>query len=125
MSGGGKPSRLGDELRTYLRESGLDEQVEQAAVLPDWEERVGDGIAAVTTPLRVSRGTLLVAVRTSGWLMELRLMEREILRRLNEGRTRGRIERVRFVMEGAEDRDEPEPKPRRGRRGRRGPGKPG
>jgi hypothetical protein len=30
--------------------------------------------------------------------MELRLMEREILRRLNEGRERGRIERIRFVM---------------------------
>jgi hypothetical protein len=30
--------------------------------------------------------------------MELRMMEREILRALNEGRTRGRIERIRFVM---------------------------
>jgi predicted nucleic acid-binding Zn ribbon protein len=95
-----KPTKLGDALQSFLRDSGLDERVEEANVLPEWSERVGPAIAAVTTPLRVSRGTLLVAVRTSGWLMELRFMEREILGRLNEGRARGRIERVRFVMEG-------------------------
>jgi predicted nucleic acid-binding Zn ribbon protein len=92
------PSRLGDELQKYMRESGLEERVEQAAIVPEWNERVGTAIAAVTAPLRVSQGTLLVAVRTSAWLMELRLMEREILRRINEGRGRGRIQRIRFVM---------------------------
>jgi predicted nucleic acid-binding Zn ribbon protein len=112
-----KPSRLGDALETYLRESGLQERIEEAAVLPDWDERVGGAIAAVTVPVRVSRGTMIVAVRTSSWLMELRLMEREILRRLNEGRARGRIERIRFVMSG--DEDAPEEPERRSRRGRR------
>lgn len=93
-----KLSRLGEELQKYMRESGLEERVEQAAIVPEWNDRVGTAIAAVTTPLRVSHGTLLVAVRTSAWLMELRLMEREILRRLNEGRDRGQLRRVRFVM---------------------------
>jgi predicted nucleic acid-binding Zn ribbon protein len=117
-----KPVRLGDALQSYLRESGLDERVEEAAVLPEWDERVGAAIAAVTVPVRVSRGTMLVAVRSSGWLMELKLMEREILRRINEGRSRGRIERIRFVMTGDEESpEEPEPGPRgqRGSRGRR------
>lgn len=115
-----KPARLGDALQSYLRESGLDERIEEAAALPEWEERVGPAIAAVTMPVRVSHGTMLVAVRTSSWLMELRLMEREILRRINEGRQRGRIERIRFVMSGDEDTpDEPDPRPRTGRRKRR------
>ncbi|HEX6309119.1 MAG TPA: DUF721 domain-containing protein [Longimicrobiales bacterium] len=103
MSGPRKPTRLGDALQSYLRESGLDERVEEATILPEWSARVGTAIAAVTVPLRVSRGTLLVAVRTSAWLMELRLMEREILRRLNEGRDRGRIERIRFLMAGSDE----------------------
>jgi predicted nucleic acid-binding Zn ribbon protein len=103
MSGPKKPVKLADALDSYLRESGLDERVEEATVVPEWAARVGDAIAAVTTPLRTSRGTLLVAVRTSAWLMELRLMEREILRRLNEGRERGRIERIRFLMAGEDD----------------------
>ena len=119
MSGREKPMKLGDALQSYLRDSGLDERVEEASVLPEWEARVGDGIAAVTTPVRVNNGTLIVAVRTSAWLMELKLMEREILRRMNEGRSRGHIERIRFVMRGEEDL--PEPPPKRSRRGSRRP----
>jgi predicted nucleic acid-binding Zn ribbon protein len=115
----GKPTKLGDALQSYLRDSGLEERVEEAAVLPDWEERVGTAIAAVSMAVSVSRGVLLVAVRTSGWLMELRLMEREILRRLNEGRERGRIQRIRFVMRGDEDMPEEADQWRRGRGPRR------
>jgi predicted nucleic acid-binding Zn ribbon protein len=114
-----KPAKLGDALQNYLHESGLQERIEEAGVLPEWDERVGAAIAAVTAPVRVSRGTMIVAVRTSGWLMELRLMEREILRRLNEGRQLGRIERIRFVMTGDEDApEEPPPRRRGGRRNR-------
>lgn len=118
MSGRDRPTKLGDALQKYLRESGLDERVEEAAVLPEWDERVGSAISAVTMPVRVSHGCLIVAVRTSAWLMELKLMERDILRRINDGRERGRIERIRFVMAGDEDLPE-EPAPeRRGARGR-------
>ena len=93
-----EPLRIGLAVKQYLEQSGLEERIDQAAVLPEWAERVGAGIAAVTEPLRVSRGTLVVAVRSSAWLMELKLMEREIVRRLNIDRERGRIEAIRFVM---------------------------
>src|SRR5919108_1248024 len=96
--GDDRPSRLSDELQKYLRDTGLDERVEEAAVLPEWAERVGPAIALVTLPLRVSRGTLFVAVRTSAWLMELNMMERDIVLVLNHGRHRGQIDRIRFVM---------------------------
>lgn len=99
MSGGSrKPERLGDVLGSVLRESGIEEKVAEASVVPEWPERVGAAIAAVTQPLRVSRGTLLVAVRSSAWLMELKMMEREILQRINAGRGEGRIARIRFLM---------------------------
>jgi predicted nucleic acid-binding Zn ribbon protein len=103
MSGSSpKPLRVQEALQRYLAESGIGERIEEAAVLPEWEERVGDAIAAVTTPLRVSHGTLVVGVRSSAWLMELKLMEREILERLNAGRARGRIRGIRFVMADAQ-----------------------
>ena len=95
------PEPLGDVLKHFLRGSEIGERVAEASAVPEWADRVGEAIAAVTTPLRVSRGTLLVAVRSSAWLMELRLMERDILRRLNAGRTEGRIERIRFLMADA------------------------
>jgi predicted nucleic acid-binding Zn ribbon protein len=93
-----RPLRVGEALRKYLADTGIGERIAEASVLPEWPERVGEAIAAVTTPLRVSRGTLVVAVRSSAWLMELKLMEREIVRRLNDGRGQGRIQAIRFVM---------------------------
>jgi len=92
------PTPLGGILSGYLERSGLAEKVEAAAAVPAWPELVGPAIAAVTTPLRVTGDALVVAVRSSAWLMELRLMEAEILRRLNAGRRRGRLARIRFVM---------------------------
>ncbi len=100
MSKKSKPMHVAEALAGYLEKAGLAEKVEEAAVVPDWDDRVGDQIAAVTRPLRVRNGVLWVAVRSSAWLMELKMMESEILKRLNAGRRRGRIERVRFVQDG-------------------------
>jgi predicted nucleic acid-binding Zn ribbon protein len=94
----GAPSQVGEEVKRYLEKAGLAARVEEATVVPEWEERVGAAIAGRAVPLRVSRGTLFVAVRSSAWLMELRLMEGEILRRLNAGRAGGRIEKIRFTL---------------------------
>jgi predicted nucleic acid-binding Zn ribbon protein len=99
-----KPKRIDDALGSYLKRAGIDEKVEQARVVPEWAERVGEGIANVTRPIRVSDGVLLVAVRSSAWLMELRMMERQILRQLNAHAGRGRIDGIRFVMDGQDDR---------------------
>jgi predicted nucleic acid-binding Zn ribbon protein len=94
-----RPTRIDEALQQYLQSAGLEERLEEALVVPEWAERVGPAIAAVTEPLRTATGgTLVVAVRSSAWLSELKLMERSILQRLNEGRPGGRIRRIRFVM---------------------------
>jgi predicted nucleic acid-binding Zn ribbon protein len=93
------PTPIVHALERFLERSGISERVEEATVVPEWADRVGSRIAAVTRPLRVNRGTLFVAVRSSAWLMELKMMEGEILRRLNEDRERGRIKKIRFLMD--------------------------
>jgi predicted nucleic acid-binding Zn ribbon protein len=93
--------KIEEVLGELLGETALGERVAEAEVVAEWNERVGEAIAAVTIPMRVSRGTLVVGVRSSAWLMELQMKERQILRQLNRGRTRGRISRIRFVMAGA------------------------
>jgi predicted nucleic acid-binding Zn ribbon protein len=93
--------KIEEVLGELLGETALGERVAEAEVVAEWNERVGEAIAAVTIPMRVSTGTLVVGVRSSAWLMELQMMERQILRQLNRGRTRGRISRIRFVMAGA------------------------
>ena len=111
---GSRPTRVDEALEGYLKKSGLGDRMEEASAVEDWADRVGEQIAAVTEPLHTSSGVLFIGVRSSAWLMELRMMEAEIRRRLNEGRDRGRIRQIRFVMAGGED--DPE---RRGRHGRR------
>ena len=98
MAKGNRFTRLADSLTKYLDGSGIGERVAEASVVPEWDERVGPAIAAVTTPISVSHGTLLVGVRSSAWLMELHLMEREIVNKLNSGRSRGQVRRIRFVQ---------------------------
>jgi predicted nucleic acid-binding Zn ribbon protein len=94
----GQPQAVGDVLARFLDRSGLASKVEAAAVIPEWEQRVGPGIAAVTEPLRVSEGTLIVAVSTSAWMMELNMMKADLMRHVNAGKKDGRIEQIVFVM---------------------------
>jgi predicted nucleic acid-binding Zn ribbon protein len=93
------PKQVRETLQKYLDKAGLSERIEAASVVPEWGGLVGEGIAAVTTPLRVTNSVLVVGVRSSAWLSELKLMEREIVRRLNADKTRGRISGIRFVMQ--------------------------
>ena len=93
------PKQVRETLQKYLDKAGLSEKIEAASVVPEWAGLVGEGIAAVTTPLRVTNSVLVVGVRSSAWLSELKLMEREIVRRLNAEKTRGRIAAIRFVMQ--------------------------
>lgn len=108
MSGPKKePMKVAEALAGYLARSGLGDRLEQVGTLDDWSERVGPRIAAVTEPLHVANNILYVAVTSSAWLMELRMMENDIRGRLNDGRQKGRIESIRFVQEGGGDQEEP------------------
>lgn len=100
QSAGGQPQLVRDLLATYLDRSGLRQGVEAAAVFEEWPELVGPGIAAVTQVKRVSAGSLVVGVTTSAWLMELNLMKRELLRRVNAGKQAARFRQIIFVMDG-------------------------
>ncbi len=83
----------------YLKQSGLEERVEQAAVIPEWAALVGAQIAKVTTPRFVtSAGTLFVAVTTNGWMTELSLMEPQLLRAINAESGRARIRKIRLQL---------------------------
>jgi predicted nucleic acid-binding Zn ribbon protein len=89
---------VGDLLARFLSRSGLSAKVEAASALLEWAEKVGPQIAAVTEPLRVSEGTLFVAVSTSAWMMELNLMKGDLMRHLNAGKGEGKIRQLVFVM---------------------------
>ena len=94
-----KPEPLANVLGSFLKESKLDERVEAAQVVPEWESLVGKQIAAVTKPISVTLdGTLFVAVKTNAWMTELSLMEPQILRALNTKAGRTRVRKIRLQL---------------------------
>ena len=94
-----KPEPLANVLGSFLKESKLDERVEAAQVVPEWESLVGKQIATVTKPISVTLdGTLFVAVKTNAWMTELSLMEPQILRALNAKAGRARVRKIRLQL---------------------------
>lgn len=112
-----RPERVGGVLAALLDRMGIRERVECGVTAARWEAVVGPHIARVTRPDGVTHGgTLFVEVESAAWMMELSMMRRTLLRRLNEGRDRGRIEKIKFVQSG--DSARVGPRSGRGARGR-------
>jgi len=94
-----RPARVSEVLAGYLKTSGLAQRVEQAGVVTGWASLVGPTIARAAMPESVTQdGTLFVRVKSSAWRQELSLMTPDIMARINAGRKRGRIERIRWIV---------------------------
>jgi predicted nucleic acid-binding Zn ribbon protein len=94
-----KPEPIANVVGAFLREAKLEERVEAAQVVPEWESLVGKQIATVTKPISVTPdGTLFVSVKTNAWMTELSLMEPQILRALNAKAGRSRIRKIRLQL---------------------------
>ena len=93
------PQPLANVVGAFLRESKLEERVEQASVVPEWELLVGKQIARVTKPISVTAdGTLFISVTTNAWMNELSLLEPELLRSLNARATSAPIKKIRWQL---------------------------
>ena len=85
-----------------LEKHGVRQQVRRMEVLELWGEIVGDDLAKVTRAKGVEDRTLFVEVRSSAWLMELNMMKRDFLERVNERIEDAPFERVVFALAGTE-----------------------
>jgi predicted nucleic acid-binding Zn ribbon protein len=94
-----KAEPIGSALKRYLDTQGLAKRVGQATALEAWPHVVGAAVAAAAKPLSVaSDGTLIVAVRSSAWMNELSLMERELLEALNRANPSAPLTRIRWTI---------------------------
>lgn len=94
-----KAEPLAATLRRYLDQQGLAKRVGQATALEAWPRVVGPAVAAAARPISVTAdGTLLVAVRSSAWMNELSLMERDLLEALNRENPSAPLSRIRWQI---------------------------
>lgn len=89
----GAETPIAEAVEAYIAKRGLKRRLEQASVIPEWPELVGPKIAAVTEPVVVlDGGILVVAVQSAAWAQELQLMSPMILEKL--GARGKRISRI-------------------------------
>ena len=68
-------------------------------LVEQWPELVTPAIAAVATPQTVQRDTLLIAVSSAPWMMQMRVHEPQI-RAIVQNFSKGKIKNIRFVAAG-------------------------
>jgi predicted nucleic acid-binding Zn ribbon protein len=94
-----RPQKLGDVLSSVLQTAGLSDRVAQAGVIAEWPRIVGPQISTIAEPIMLQQdGTLVVAVKTHGWMTELSLLEPELLRQLNADTSRPPVTGLRWTL---------------------------
>jgi hypothetical protein len=97
------PLALGNLIPAITRPAFRKRSPAGAQVLADWAQIVGPALAAVTSPLRLSAGTLTLAC-AGPVAMELQHLAPELIARINGHLGRVTVERLRFVQQSAAGR---------------------
>jgi predicted nucleic acid-binding Zn ribbon protein len=81
---GDEPRPLTESLDVVARSLGAPPPAALGALFARWPELVGATLAAHCRPLSLVRGVLVVAVDHTAWAAQLRWLEADVLRRLEE-----------------------------------------
>lgn len=92
------PTRLSSLLEQTLARFGLDRRLDDYRVWQAWDEVVGRTISRNAQPVRLDGSRLIVTVRSSSWLQELSLLQRELILRINEWMKREVVRELFFVV---------------------------
>jgi hypothetical protein len=92
------PARLSSLLEQTLARLGLDRRLDDYRVWQAWDEVVGRTISRNAQPVRLDGSRLIVTVRSSAWLQELSLLQRELIARINEWMRREVVRELFFVV---------------------------
>ncbi|MFC4062918.1 DUF721 domain-containing protein [Planomonospora corallina] len=91
----GDPQLFGRAIEDLLAYRGWEKPVAVGGVFSRWEEIVGADVAAHARPERFEDGEVLVVVDSTAWATQVRLLARDMVRRLNEELGDGTVRRVK------------------------------
>ena len=81
---GRDPKPASTSLEEVLNNFGWQHQIAEAELFAKWADVVGDLNAANSTPENLSQGTLTVRCKTTAWATQLKLMQHEILAKIQQ-----------------------------------------
>ena len=105
------PRALGALIPTLTRPVFRKRSPAGAMLMADWAEVVGPALAAVTSPKRVTSGTLTIGC-VGPVAMELTHLAPELIARINGHMGKPLVERLRFVQQAAGSIAPPRPQPK-------------
>ena len=76
--------KIGEVIRAYLKESGLEKPLKERELVQSWESLLGKSVARATTRIYLKDGKLVVYLNSSVVRNELFMLQEEIRRKLNE-----------------------------------------
>ncbi len=87
---------VGDILQKLVGELGIEQPLREYEAITKWEQCVGTRIAEISEPVKITKGVLIVRVRTSTWRNELTLRKKEIIAKLNNQLGSTIVQDIRF-----------------------------
>lgn len=94
---GRDPRPLEQVIGSLTEELGWQDRLEEAAVLENWAELVGEATAERSRPVALAEGVLTVACDSTAWAAQLRLLRSELVSRIAERYPRAGVETIRFL----------------------------
>ena len=91
------PQSLARSLSELLSGMGVQGKMKEFEAIASWPAIVGDSVAEVTKPVRVSHGILFVQVKNSVWRSELVYMKAEILANITRQIGENVIDDIKYI----------------------------
>lgn len=94
---GGDPKAFGAAIRELMADRGWEQRAAVGGVFGNWPGIVGPELAEHTKPEKFEEGELTIVADSTAWATQVRLLARQLVRRLNEELGHGTVRRVKVV----------------------------
>lgn len=101
---GGDTRSVSELLDSVTRRLGAPRAEVASSVFSRWEDLVGPGVAAHTTPVSLHDGVLVIAVDDPAWASQLRYMTADLLTRIAGWTGAGAVRELRIRVGSGERR---------------------
>jgi predicted nucleic acid-binding Zn ribbon protein len=91
----GDPQLFGRAIMDLLADRGWERSAAVGGVFGRWADIVGTDVAAHTKPETFEDGEVLIAADSTAWATQVRLLARDIVRRLNEELGHGTVTKLK------------------------------
>lgn len=94
---GRSPVTAADSLENLFGQFNWNTKLDEADLFSQWAEIVGDQSAEASAPEELKKGVLTIRCRSTAWATQLRLLEKDVLSKINGKYPGLEIAELRFV----------------------------